>query len=207
MKAIIIAVGASLVIAASPATAGWVWVPDKTVCHVDDSTGTPLNVRSTPNGPILGALNNDTVVTVVETALSRGQKWVRIVPEIGTPGWVFHNYLDCGSPHADLPLVRPSQTRQTVLERISDGRWCASKKSYSLNYGGDNIIWTDNLGNVDVEDIVSNADDEAHTRTRRSGHWDNRNVPIGTMWSYWMTGRDQIQVGSSTGSQFHLTRC
>jgi hypothetical protein len=101
----------------------------------------------------------------------------------------------------------PSQTRQTLLERISDGRWCASKKSYSLNYGGDNIIWTDNLGNVDVEDIVSNADDEAHTRTRKSGHWDNRNVPIGTMWSYWMTGRDQVQVGSSTGSQFHLTRC
>ena len=95
MKAVIIAVGASLVIAASPATARWVWVPDKTVCHVDDPTGTPLNVRSTPNGPILGALNNDTVVTVVETTLVRGQKWVRIVPEIVKPGWVFRNYLDC----------------------------------------------------------------------------------------------------------------
>jgi Bacterial SH3 domain len=71
------------------------WVPDKTVCHVDDPTGTPLNVRSTPNGPILGALNNDTVVTVVETTLARGQKWVRIVPEIGKPGWVFRNYFDC----------------------------------------------------------------------------------------------------------------
>jgi hypothetical protein len=102
---------------------------------------------------------------------------------------------------------RPSQARQTLLERISDGRWCASEKSYSLNYGGDNIIWTDNLGNVDVEDIVSNVEDEAHTRTRRSGHWDNKKVPTGTMWSYWMIGHDRVQVRSSTGSQFPLTRC
>jgi hypothetical protein len=102
MKAIVIAVGASLVLAASPAAARWVWVPDKTVCHVDDPTGTPLNVRSTPNGPILGALSNDTVVTVVDTTLTRGQKWARIVPEIGKPGWVFRNYLDC-----DLPPDKP----------------------------------------------------------------------------------------------------
>jgi hypothetical protein len=79
MKAIIIAVGASLVLAASPASARWVWVPDKTECAVADPTGTPLNVRSTPpDGPILGALNNGTIVTVVETILARGQKWVRI---------------------------------------------------------------------------------------------------------------------------------
>jgi uncharacterized protein YraI len=103
MKAIIIAVGASLVLAASPAAARWVWVPDKTVCHVDDPTGTPLNVRSTPpNGPILGALNNGTMVTVKDTILAKGQKWVRIVPEIGKAGWVFRNYLDC-----DLPPDRP----------------------------------------------------------------------------------------------------
>jgi hypothetical protein len=103
MKATIIAVGASLVLAASPAAARWVRVPDRTECTVADPTGTPLNVRSTPpNGPILGALNNGAMVTVVESILARGQKWVRILPEIGKPGWVFRNYLDC-----DLPPDRP----------------------------------------------------------------------------------------------------
>jgi hypothetical protein len=36
-------------------------------CVVGDPTGTPLNVRSRPNGPILGALHNDTPVLVLAT--------------------------------------------------------------------------------------------------------------------------------------------
>jgi hypothetical protein len=72
-----------LVLAAlsSPAAAGWVWVPNKapTVCAVADPTGTPLNVRSSPkNGTVLGALHNDTLVTVKETATVGSQKWVRV---------------------------------------------------------------------------------------------------------------------------------
>ena len=64
----------------SPAAAGWVWVPTKTDCVVADPTRTPLNVRSSPNGTILGALHNDTKVTIRETATAGGQKWVRVVP-------------------------------------------------------------------------------------------------------------------------------
>ena len=89
-----------LVLAAlsSPAAAGWVWVPNKapTVCAVADPTGTPLNVRSSPkNGTVLGALHNDTLVTVKETATVGGQKWVRVVPTVGKQGWVYFDYLDC----------------------------------------------------------------------------------------------------------------
>jgi hypothetical protein len=58
-------------------------------------TGRPLNVRRTPNGAVLGALHNDTRVIVAETALAGGQKWARVVPEIGKQGWVFRNYLNC----------------------------------------------------------------------------------------------------------------
>jgi hypothetical protein len=87
----------SLVLAtlSSPAAAAWVWVPTKANCVVADPTGTPLNVRSTPNGTILGALHNDTRVIVAETAMAGGQKWARVVPAVGKPGWVFRNHLDC----------------------------------------------------------------------------------------------------------------
>ena len=33
-------------------------------CNVADPTGTPLNVRSSPNGPIMGALHNGVTVHV-----------------------------------------------------------------------------------------------------------------------------------------------
>ena len=38
--------------------------PAPAVCVVADPTGTPLNVRSAPNGTILGALHNDTPVQI-----------------------------------------------------------------------------------------------------------------------------------------------
>jgi hypothetical protein len=36
----------------------------QTSCTVSDPTGTPLNVRSRPNGPIVGALHNGATVFV-----------------------------------------------------------------------------------------------------------------------------------------------
>jgi uncharacterized protein YraI len=73
-------------------------------CTVNDPTGTPLNVRARPdNGPILGALNNGTLVIVQETR----EKWVRIVPTIegAKDGWVFREYLNCkkGGDKLSLP--------------------------------------------------------------------------------------------------------
>jgi hypothetical protein len=62
-------------------------------CIVADPSGTPLNVRKAPNGPIVGALNNGILVVVRD----RRGDWVNVVPHeaAGKSGWVFRDYLDC----------------------------------------------------------------------------------------------------------------
>jgi Bacterial SH3 domain len=62
-------------------------------CFVADPTLTPLNVRKSPNGSILGAINNGTLVAVMK----RRGDWVRIVPHkaAGKSGWVWLKYLLC----------------------------------------------------------------------------------------------------------------
>jgi hypothetical protein len=63
------------------------------VCTVADPTGTPLNVRSQPNGTILGALHNGAQVIIDDV---NDWKWVKIIPvKSGKTGWVFFNFLDC----------------------------------------------------------------------------------------------------------------
>lgn len=67
-------------------------------CTVTDPTGTPLNVRSRPNGPILGALHNGTVVRVLQTLTdASGRPWIYVRPQgAGRTGWVFGDFLTCG---------------------------------------------------------------------------------------------------------------
>jgi hypothetical protein len=69
----------------------------QTVCVVADPTGTPLNVRASPNGSILGALYNGTRVSLLSVAADRsGQSWAYIAPlGPGKRGYVFYNYLAC----------------------------------------------------------------------------------------------------------------
>jgi len=51
----------------------------QTSCQVIDPTGTPLNVRTIPNGHIVGTLNNGTLVSVLDRAFDRGGKqWVYV---------------------------------------------------------------------------------------------------------------------------------
>jgi hypothetical protein len=66
-------------------------------CTVADPTGTPLNVRRRPNGPILGALHNATVVIASETVRdAQGREWAKIVPpQAGRLGWVLRKFLSC----------------------------------------------------------------------------------------------------------------
>jgi Bacterial SH3 domain/PAN domain len=67
-------------------------------CLVADPTGTPLNVRTSPDGAILGTLPNDLPVTVLDTTSYRGKAWAHIGRTANNSpiGWVFHDYLDCG---------------------------------------------------------------------------------------------------------------
>lgn len=65
-------------------------------CTVNDPTGTPLNVRSKPNGAILGSLHNGAHVNLWELVYVRDKPWARITPVgPGKSGWVFHKYLKC----------------------------------------------------------------------------------------------------------------
>jgi uncharacterized protein YraI len=67
-------------------------------CTVTDPTGTPLNVRTRPNGPIVGALHNGSVVQVQQVVTdASGRPWAYVLPQgAGRAGWVFGSYLTCG---------------------------------------------------------------------------------------------------------------
>ena len=82
---------ALLAVAAGPATA-------QQRCTVTDPTGTPLNLRTDPNGRIVGTVRNGQAVRVLDsTADGRGRPWVYIA-ETGTGeplGWVFREFVSC----------------------------------------------------------------------------------------------------------------
>ncbi len=67
-------------------------------CKVTDPTGTPLNVRSEPNGKIIGTLANGVLVAIVESKdAANGKPWVKIVDaKTNKPiGWVFREFVSC----------------------------------------------------------------------------------------------------------------
>jgi SH3 domain-containing protein len=82
------------------------------LCIVQDPTGTPLNVRKrrSQHAPIIGALNNGTVVS---TRMSGGD-WVYIVPHegAGKSGWVWRKFIDCPS--------RPNEQSSSVPKLPDD---------------------------------------------------------------------------------------
>jgi hypothetical protein len=66
-------------------------------CSVMDPTGTPLNVRTNPNGTIITTLNNGTSVMVLNSINSNGRVWAYVTTgnKDGATGWAFQNYLNC----------------------------------------------------------------------------------------------------------------
>jgi S1-C subfamily serine protease len=67
-------------------------------CRVMDPTGTPLNVRTAPNGHVVGTLSNGTLVKILDRPSNgRGRTWVYVGRyEDRVPiGWVYRDYLDC----------------------------------------------------------------------------------------------------------------
>lgn len=71
-------------------------------CKITDPTGTPLNVRASPNGKILRKITNGTIVYIENTSSdSKGRPWAQISQSIGNQrkilGWVFREFIDCDS--------------------------------------------------------------------------------------------------------------
>ena len=70
-------------------------------CKVTDPTGTPLNVRESPNGKIIATLPNGTLVTIVEAKnAANGKPWVKVQHyETKKPiGWDFREFVSCFRP-------------------------------------------------------------------------------------------------------------
>jgi len=66
-------------------------VAAQAACIVTDPTGTPLNIRTVPNGEIIGTLRNGAAVTIQSTAYdNRGRLWANI-----GVGWVFREFISC----------------------------------------------------------------------------------------------------------------
>ena len=69
-------------------------------CKVTDPTGTPLNVRASPNGRILRKIANGTVVFIEDTSYdSKNRAWAQISIPVRngrrTLGWVFREFISC----------------------------------------------------------------------------------------------------------------
>ena len=67
-------------------------------CRVMDPTGTPLNIRATPGGEVVGQLPNGMLVNRAETTRDvRGRTWVFLHDRInGDPiGWVYREFVSC----------------------------------------------------------------------------------------------------------------
>ena len=67
-------------------------------CRVMDPTGTPLNLRTAPNGQIVGNLPNGVLVLVVDHAVdAKGKPWVYIksLNDDAILGWVFREFIAC----------------------------------------------------------------------------------------------------------------
>ena len=66
-------------------------------CMVSDPTGTPLNVRGSPGGGIIGRLFNGDFVVMTGTANDeRGRRWAQITgTSSGIRGWVFREFISC----------------------------------------------------------------------------------------------------------------
>lgn len=65
-------------------------------CKVTDPTGTPLNVRATPNGKIVSKIKNGTTVSIDDYAFDKkGRPWVYIFDKTGERGWVYREFVSC----------------------------------------------------------------------------------------------------------------
>ena len=70
---------------------------DSILCTVTDPTDTPLNIRSTPNGPeIVRTLENGSQVIPYDIAFDEDDRHFLLVgDEFNTWGWVFGPYVSC----------------------------------------------------------------------------------------------------------------
>ena len=69
---------------------------DRNTCVVADPTGTPLNIRTSPNGKIVGKIANGERIRMSDQTTESGKEWAYISNAVSRPlGWVFRKFLAC----------------------------------------------------------------------------------------------------------------
>jgi Bacterial SH3 domain len=94
--------------------------PTIAVCRVADPTPTPLNVRTSPNGRVVGTIENGMMVLILDRRTDRKrQVWVYIgnADDQMPIGWVFRDYIDCRSntPIFDQDLTKPINCNRATI--------------------------------------------------------------------------------------------
>lgn len=97
------------------------------VCTVADPTGTPLNIRLSPNGPVVGSAKNGTQLMFVEHREVDGKLWALVerfeAGELAADfdgAWVFGRYLDCAGTTKALPGEQYSTSADPVSCTVAD---------------------------------------------------------------------------------------
>lgn len=73
----------------------------ESVCKVTDPTGTPLNIRTSPNGQIIGKLKNKKEIYIEDISYdNKGRSWVKVGGygvdgKYRIYGWVFREFISC----------------------------------------------------------------------------------------------------------------
>jgi SH3-like domain-containing protein len=112
----LLAAAAALVVLIPVAAAPALACDGPPVCTVVDPTGTPLNVRSGPNGKILSNLRKGSKVEVVDHSEHKGKRWARVAKfQEASFGWVFEAYLKCKQDPGNLPVCTVSDPTGTPL--------------------------------------------------------------------------------------------
>ena len=102
-RAAILLAGLSIASAVTPAFAA-----GSGQCLIDDPTGTPLNVRTAPNGTILTTLPNGTRIDVIDEMKIGAKRWFFATRQGERLGWVFGAYVFC-QQDGDVREAAPSQ--------------------------------------------------------------------------------------------------
>jgi hypothetical protein len=90
-----------------------------------------------------------------------------------------------------------------TVSRWAKGGACGDRRSaYSLTVGGSSVTWRSDLGNTDIESIVSSEENEFRTRTTSSP-----TVKVGQIWTYTKTGPNQMLITEAGRGTFDLVRC
>ena len=112
-------------------------------CLVADPTGTPLNVRTAPNGRITQTLTNGVLVMIFDRSSVRGKTWVYVGRyEDRVPiGWVYSGYLDCNvqdhppfNRHEAAPGERAPREQASSSESSGTGFFVAPQYVLTNNH-------------------------------------------------------------------------